>query len=708
MNTHDRKYIDMSRTCTKHDESIPACRTSPERQFDKLVEQVFFHQKAVYFETDGSNPNEITLARYFYEECYLAPQLKLGRGDGADVSVEEFLKEAINAQGQEGRNIVFYLLGDVGVGKTAFINAIISKYLKEHVERNEVFFIRIDLDQITGNALKKTYEFVQKLAEKALRILENNPSLIGENALLKQAKERLSYEYYKLFDEPAEEAKRLSTKAVLKAFREMVDGIRARTGRRLVLVIDNIDFLLHSKDRGLFRNSADSGDIARLEDFYHFVRYFLPDGEFGRIGANILIVTRLDSYKTLSRASASLPDLVNKDDLRTYTLKAPTWTDVLQTRSKLLKFAASLLLETRKRNDFETIADIIATDLDTGLPENPKLVEHLKEITNYGLRQVMEFFAQYGWISDSGDRQLSQAPGRFINQYPVALLTFILGRKRRFNQFESKFPNIYLVRMLEAGESDAQTPTSKEGEHPHSYWLKWLICSFLQRKSAGSGDIGTPPSLIFDVFCRSEGHCYSERLVQECLGSLADANYSNMITAEREPHPDREKSVLQISSIRLSQRGKHCMRFVFDRFLYLQLIVDDYLLPIPKSIIAEFSFSHQKSDYSYVIEPQPGYSQKANLMIKLKAKQVLLFATVLELALTFEKEKYQGVFTRLRDEGVELPSFNSLKSSLRRELQALEVENLEAIEEEVRQKRSTIEFDLRSAIMEQGLFKSGV
>lgn len=705
MNTHDRKFIDVSRTCTLHNQAIPACRTAPERDFDTLVELVFSHQKAVYFEPDHTRPDQIRIAKHFYEHCYLEPKLNLGLGDGAPVSTTEFLDKAINAKGDEGRNLVFYLLGDVGVGKTAFLNAIISKHLKEHVERGEVFLLRFDLDQITGNAFKKTHELVGKLAEKALRILESNPALIAGNELLKTAYRRLQFEYDKSLDDPSEDPRRTSTVSILKAFREMVDGIRAKTGRRLVLVIDDIDYLLHKNDRGLFRNPQDSGDLASLEDFYHFVRYFLPDGEFGRLGANIFIVTRHDSYRTLLRASTSLPDLVNKDDLHTYTVKPPAWADVLQTRSNLLKFASSLLLEERKRQDFERLAKIIADDLESGIPENPKLIEHLKELTNFGLREVMSFFGQYGWISDSGDRQLSHAPGRFVHQYPVALVAYILGRKRRYNQFLSQFPNIYLVRMVSLGTSDYASMPANESEHPHSYWLKWLICSFLRRESFAGDTGGTDPQLVFDVFCRSEGICYSERLVRECLGSLTDANYSNMIIAEREPHPDR-KDVLIVSSIRLTPRGERCMRFIFDRFLYLQLVVDDYMLPIPKSVAQDFSFKNQTCDYSYVIEPQPSYGQKANAMIHLKAKQVLLFASILELALTFEQKRYAGVFVRLREEGVDLPSFNSLRSGLKRELHALEVENLDAIEEWVKQKRGGIESDLRNAILDQGPFKT--
>jgi KAP family P-loop domain len=704
MNSHDRKYIDVSRTCALHNQAIPACRSAPEREFDELVELVFSHQKAVYFEPDHTKPRLVQIAKFFYEHCYLEPTIKLGLGDGASVSTTEFLDKAINAKGDNGRNMVFYLLGDVGVGKTAFLNAIISKHLKDHVEKGEVFFLRFDLDQITGNAFKKSHELVEKLAEKALRILESNPALTAGNELLRTAYRRLQFEYDKSLDDSSTDPRNMSTVSILKAFREMVDGIRIRTGRRLVLVIDDIDYLLHKNDRGLFRNPQNSGDVASLEDFYHFVRYFLPDGEFGRLGANIFIVTRHDSYRTLSRASTSLPDLVNKDDLHTYTLKPPQWADVLQTRSKLLKFASSLLPEERKRSDFERLADIITKDLETGIPENPKLIEHMKELTNFGLREVMAFFAQYGWISDSGDRQLDNAPGRFVHQYPVALLTYILGRKRRYSQFLSQFPNIYLVRMIGLGGSDYETLSAKESEHPHSYWLKWLICSFLRRTPLAQDRSGTDPQLLFDVFCRSEGHSYSERLVQECLGSLTDANYSNMIIAEREPHPER-KDVLILSSIRLTPRGEHCMRFIFDRFLYLQLVVDDYMLPLPKSVAQDFSFKNQIYDYSYVIEPQPSYGQKANTMIHLKARQVLLFASILELALTFEQKRYAGVFARLRDEGVELPSFNSLRSGLKRELDALKVENLDAIEEWVRQKRAGIESDLRNTILEQGPFK---
>jgi len=141
MNRNDRDFLSVRASTEAHENPLATCRTRPEREFDRLVEHVFNHQKAVFHLPKPSDDSQTTIARYFYKDCYRTPDIRLGRGgSGAKVTVDDFIEEVILCGGDERRNHLFYLLGDVGVGKTAFLNALFTKYLKAHVDGGKLCF----------------------------------------------------------------------------------------------------------------------------------------------------------------------------------------------------------------------------------------------------------------------------------------------------------------------------------------------------------------------------------------------------------------------------------------------------------------------------------------------------------------------------------------------------------------------------------------
>ncbi|MEO8496372.1 MAG: hypothetical protein ABI614_14990, partial [Planctomycetota bacterium] len=188
------------------------------------------------------------------------------------------------------------------------------------------------------------------------------------------------------------------------------------------------------------------------------------------------------------------------------------------------------------------------------------LSEQITAIASLGLRQMMTFYADYSWIRTGHTYGLTGPIARFAQQYPVGLMTFILGGNRLFSQVFSRFPNIYLV--------NAKISSSLHGPpspHTHSYWLKRLIVHYMAGRDR---DIEITASRIFDVF-HADGMGYERHLIEECLGSLQEANCSNMLRVEhgRLAHLDD----LQVSRMYLTQRGLNCAEYIFDRFFYLQL-----------------------------------------------------------------------------------------------------------------------------------------
>ena len=96
-----------------------------------LVEGVFGHHPAVFdpgfaYPNDTATPrtllNRTDLARQFYLQDYVRIELRQDL-DGHTVTLDEFISTLLSTPSDRNRNNLFYLLGQVGAGKTSFINA---------------------------------------------------------------------------------------------------------------------------------------------------------------------------------------------------------------------------------------------------------------------------------------------------------------------------------------------------------------------------------------------------------------------------------------------------------------------------------------------------------------------------------------------------------------------------------------------------------
>jgi hypothetical protein len=130
-----------------------------------------------------------------------------------------------------------------------------------------------------------------------------------------------------------------------------------------------------------------------------------------------------------------------------------------------------------------------------------------------------------------------------------------------------------------------------------------------------------------------------------------------------------------VDKIALTVRGKHCRTHIFDRFFYLQLIVDDPLLPIPRALLDEFRFSHKPDDYGYIVElTGRAFRERARAMVARKATQVLLFLRVLQESVKHEEECYRECIKELRLHKVEIPAPYQISQGVMRELRAISEE----------------------------------
>ncbi|MBI4454753.1 MAG: hypothetical protein HY644_02520 [Acidobacteria bacterium] len=659
-------YFKVWRSTPAHTNNIVNYIDEPHRDFADLIREVFFHQRAVFPGSDGRDGGEkpktrdpSVLAAHFYETCYRKPKLHYGYGvEGSEASVDAFVKRVILSDEQERRNKLFYLIGNVGVGKTALVNYLISRILPAYVQQGRIWFLALDLERVMegvqgGAELRlEPAEVFRQLVVKTSRVLEQNAYLTEGN---ERAKKLAAELFGGRMDASSKEEEYLQ---LALNFTKFVNAIGQIRERRLILIFDNIDYIVHLADRGLYRPENRRNDMPIISDLIAFVRTFVHPRELGHLGANVLFVTRSDSYKILTQQNTiSLPPMMHQDVADAFTLASPDWNEILDARTDLIKYAAKLEPASRRTDDFiEAISAIkghLACAPEAGATS---LLGHLKAITNAGLREAMRFFAQYGWIG--GKETGFEGPiHRFLHQYPVGLLTFMLNQKCRFHQTTSRFPNVYLV-FIPPGEG----PITNY-EHRHTYWLKRLVLGMV------CSEVKTHPDEIVKIF-HDDGKGYEEHLIYEVLGSLTESNGSNCIFAERSRHP--RGSELQFDYIGPTLRGTHCLNEIFDKFFYLQLIVDDSLLPIPRVVWEEFDFDRHRLDYHYVaVTDEAEYGKAAREMIRLKARQVLVFLEVLESSLEIETELYSGVFQHLRLLNVDIPNVSKIRLSVIRELNAL-------------------------------------
>ena len=655
MDNWERNFYDERDKTDAHSLLIPTAKSDIDTAYASLLRNVFQHQYAVFDEVTVplGTPSKDQIAHEFYVHHYLPVDLRWGRGGNRTVTPEEFMEQVVFSRTDRIRNRLFYLLGGVGSGKTSFINYLITLHGRRWISDGDVCFVRVDI-LLRGRSQRLTYDGMLRAVVSKLRdVFQRNEKILGLT----------SYRELKALDK----YDALSDGQLETAICDFVQAYHRQSGRQLLLIIDNLDYLYHSCDRESFFPSANQEFRETATAITKLVSSFDNDaGPLGKLGANILFSLRTESYEILQTTKELLPDSLRFDDTA-YEIQPPDWTALLAQRCSLLEWAVEQLKDGAQRRSFNRVVE----QLLQSSTEGRGLLVHLKAMCNYGLRDLMGFFAQYSWVETRANKLHTPEAGlsRFTDHPAVGLITFMLKAQRRYSQSVTSFPNVYLVNVQEADDS-----LGFPRQHPHTYWLKWLILNYILRHQRQKLSV-SPTALIecfaYDDSGKTQGQkCYMEDLVRACLGSMSEASGSNLIAVKREV--SREKSELVIGALRLTDRGRHCVENIFDRLFYLQLMVDDYMLPIPKCIRSEFDYSNDAADYSFLVEPDQQYYELSHKVVATKARQVMLLLEVLDVAALCEEARYETVFRRLKSQGVALPDVGTMRRRVMSEMAALQ------------------------------------
>lgn len=640
----------------------------------------------------------------FHEEYYSRPtSLSLTFSRSYPIPVADFSR-LLTADCQPGSaNNVFFLTGSIGTGKSTFISNLIHHNAAEWLKQR-VLPLRVDMDSgpRTEHGLPskrgEKYELLFPVYD-ALHKAYLDAGLIG-----KEERDLCTSEAP--FPRNNSECVDSQTYKLEAGLRDLYNNLYAMSGNhRVLLVLDNMDFLYHVYDRGLFIREADAPYVEldanaqqRLDErerahkiVQYLVRSFAVNNTALRnFGANVLIVLRRDSMRHFRSGApdigAQIPDLTD----RCFDLEKPDDDDVLRAHSDLLRHMVSFYRSDTIKQRLQRVLNTIhpqegAQDRTETqkrqLAIGRMLHRHLCGLSRQGLRHVMRHYGDYVWLpaqhtDAAAEEYADELTERFTRQLSPSLIAFIQSGRKLFSQFNSRFPNIYLVRGDYPEErNEVWAPLC--GPHKPTFWLKRLICQVVADMKGEKS-----PRAIYRMFSGTEDGrdetldgFYDDRIVRLCLGSLSQVEKCHALDFEFFPKNQNEPHA-HVQSIALSSRGQYLFDkgeaeapFV-DSFTYLQLISDDYVLPLPKCMFPKFEYV-DGMDYGYLAAHD--YGDRVIKMLKAKIPVVFHLIDILRVSLEWEKKAFKNAFARIKDEPeITVPSVDAIEDQVKGDLQRLQ------------------------------------
>lgn len=669
-----------SRFNVLHDTSLRNESSRLSGDLGELTDNIFVHLPANYeigepkpfpeteIHSTSSIPSREWISHHFYKNYYCDVEVKRGYG-GKTLEIDEFVEEITKFGASARRNTRHFLQGGIGSGKTAFINYIISEHGWRLFNERDVWFLRVNVDVLdfsrkepVAEKIDHVYSLFCKKLRRVIQKLIDGDYLGGNLDSASESKLADALDRLRL-------AERDDAENPKSDFYDSVEVFSSIIEKRLLIIVDNLDGIFHENDRYTFVSNIDTAEAPYLEFITCLVEEFNQNGQRSAdLGANVLFVLRPDSYERMKAAKIldGAADSSFSDNKNLYSLSVADWDAVVEKRVDLIRSVIAQVRKAGKRQEISESMEPVLNAL-VGKQKRERLIQHLRHLSSFGLRSVMRFLRQYTWLNVEGDESEVRPVARYLDQVPVGLVCFMLDGKRLYSQKESNFPNLYFCNV----EPDEEELTNTEiaeytkdvpnmsSSHGHSYWIKTLLLSFIRARNERQESIRTQD--IIDVFAREGDGYYHNSLVRLSLGSFSQTNVSNLVDVSRELSADQRRLV--VSDVRLTPRAEHCLDHIFSKFSYLQLVIDDFSLPLPRTCAPFFKYD-QEIHYGYLVRDDREYSLGARQMIVRKARQVSKFLSILTLALECEKLRYHRAFSNLEGEGVPTPDLDTLKQSV--------------------------------------------
>ena len=611
---------------------------------------------------------------FYTNGYYFVPKIK-SDDVGNSINVDTFISEAITKKGSNERNTISYLAGDVGVGKTAFLNYIITDkgakifasdtwFLRYNVDRHNIDDELLSIESLSLGLCLKLHRVISHLEEEV-------PKHLDGLQIVKKTLPSSDGTYNK---------KPQTTDQIKNCFAKAVREVSRILNRKFTLILDNVDYVFHIDDRDSFKRDSSSNVDVSLKNTHTIVKEFLENSYIlGRLSANVIICLRTESYLYLENTEKFYgPSSRYKQRLNYYVLESPLWENVISGRVKFLKRFLEKLSQIDEykgkakalNDEFEPFLRIVYGHIRSSSRSSNRIeiLAALENLTNEGMRDFLSFFTNFAWVSTwvRGD-EAADLFLRYLEQKPIALMMYIMKGKLLYSQMGSDFPNVFLVDaggtgkssdILEQDGNDIRVSTS----HEHTYFLKYFLLEFINQRQGKA----TKTRDILKIFCGSNVFTtnptdgfYSEISVRSVLGSLAERPASNAIMTTRDVSEGRTF----IQSIQLTQRGKYLLEKLMWRFYYLQLVVDDPNLSIPEALWNQFKYDN-KHNYRYLASGEIDFTEGSKKMVSHKIKRVVEFLAILHVEKDLELSRFNLAINELNREKIFLPDLNKVLGNI--------------------------------------------
>lgn len=537
-----------------------------------------------------------------------------------------------------GTNKVTYLLGDVGVGKSTFISRLLMDYADQ---------VQVDTDGYRIVPILYDFEVRHRDGAKLKKIDESfwadlysliYRTIAGDSILAAQG----------LPDEIA--INPISPgggyhRELIHHLRQLVHHLAVRK-IRLFVIFDNLDrYHFHYTKYSFFEEYAEEQFESVKTNISSLVNMF-DKKDLWTCGLCVLFVCRRYLYDYLA---SNFDDVAPKDNnFGVFQLHRATARDVVASRLDLFEKAVKVVdsvVKSAKTAAFQDylghLKGVLVTE-DAAIHhrklETPAL-EALSRLGHNGYRSLVKFLASLPLRYKDAD-----AVNRLLVTQPhLLLLLYIANNHQRYTQDQLHFPNLFLCDALVSPNKEfpqAHLP------HEHTYWMKYLVLKYLAVRE-DEKDYCTGADIL-SLFA-GPGR-YDEHLVRLVLGSLCTTGEYSCVDIEYS-----STALITDCRLTLTDRGRYLVghdhklfggspiEFCFN-FHYLQLIVDDKLLAIPKQWLSKF---FPNSRYGYLYLPESEYGETAPRVVLSKIEAVLYFLRVLEACYQFERRERSDLFDEL-------------------------------------------------------------
>lgn len=632
-----------------HDQSIESAirLNKSDDEFSKLIQYVFSHHDISHFqrvlESEVDPLNGDLVSRYFHAQYFDDVRLVQGTDpQNPDVTTRDFVERLMGVKWSGGSNLISFLVGGIGSGKTTFLSNVIYKHYGDfsHAKRIPV---KVNIDVENSHEVRPLQETLMVILNTIYNSLQIN-GILSRNDV-----ERLKRE---CSVKPIEQVS-----VIDGALSHLLDLLKERHSLEIILVIDNIDYLYHLGDRGFFADEQHEDQANAYRAIIDLVSYFWRNrGQFRlpNVGISVVFSVRRDTIEFIKSKQNEVPIPGINDNVFSLVDRGKDGALVtIASRFELLKELCGKVQEPRKRAEFIQAAEMLSEAYSKPSKAGARLFDDIWSLCRRGLRDVVDQMADFAWLEFNDERR-KQAAMRFSSQYYPSMIAYVTDGHRRYSQFRGNVPNMFLVNAA-SKNNEFGVPLEFKKNHFFSLWLKFLIASYVHAKRNETVRIDD----IVTVFSGRNRRGYPEHLVRYVLGALSEVPAAEIIEVDVSAEGDGGTTGF-VRDLNLTKRGRFLLDgFVFS-FSYLQLVVDDWRLRLPRSLGEHFEYL--EPDYKYLVCEDGEYGGNVRQVIERKGRQAIKFSILLDQTLEAERTIWPRVFERLASAGVSVPERNSISS----------------------------------------------